>query len=490
MELMKNTDFNFPSALKSVYSSFRKAADGFFSSAYFPVITAAVTLISYYMGWDLVTIYYMGACYVLIFLFCSDVTPAFCVFLFMDIIISVEHTPSSLATNIGAEVSDFYMQSENLTRIIVTVALAVSALFVRAIYETVKRRLFPSGMFLSLCALALAVSLNGVFSSSYTAMDFPYGLLIGLCFAAIFFVVKTGTKVNKRTFEKIAFYFLVLFLALAFELVEAYLTRDGIISDGKIKRSKLFFGWGMYNTIGMLFCMCMPALFYLSIIKKHGWVFTFLALADEFCIIFSMSRQSILFGTLMCVICFVWLMVKRGGYARCVNLFILWLYLLGFAVFITLDYEFFRESLDSLLVGLSSGGGRFTLWKQAWVNFKSFPAFGVGFFADLTGDPWFPGIELIPRMYHSTVMQMLGSCGIFGGAAYLLHRVITIRSYFKNITVERTFVAFSILSLLLVSLLDNHMFYFFPTIIYSALIAFLSSSEKKDRKGRFLRKND
>lgn len=464
--------------LKRLYNSLRKAADGFFSSGFFPVLTAVVTLMLYYSGSDLALIYYDGICFLLIFLFCSDVTPALCLFLFVDVIISVQNSPSKLVANLGYTPSDYYMRPENLTQIIIIAASIVATMIARPIITSVKRRQFPSNIFFSSCALLVVFSLNGIFAAEYDAMDFPFGFLIGLCFVVISFVMSMGVKPSKAMFDRAAYYFLAMFLTIAFEFVMVYLNHDGIIANGKINRSKIFFGWGTQNTIGMLFCTCMPALFYLAITKRHGWIFSALAFTDELCIIFSMSRQSILFGTLMYVVCIVWLLIKRGGIYRCVNLLILWVYLCAFVAFITVKRDLFINSLNSLLDNIRYASGRFKMWEQALVYFKKYPAFGSGFFAPFTGDAGFVGIGLIPYLYHSTVFQILSSCGALGGITYAYHRLLTIRSYVKNITTGRTFIALSVTALLLVSLVDNHMFYFFPTIIYSALIGLLSASEK------------
>ena len=54
-----------------------------------------------------------------------------------------------------------------------------------------------------------------------------------------------------------------------------------------------------------------------------------------------------------------------------------------------------------------------------------------------------------------------------------------LQSFFKNVTLERFFIAVTVLAMLIISLMDNHMFNIFPTIIYSSLIAVLSASEQK-----------
>lgn len=486
MNILKTTEDKLGAAAAVAVKWLQRA----FGSVLFPVITAAVTLICYYCGWDMATIFYIGTCYLLILLFCKDVTPAFCLFLFMDIIISLQNTPSYLIENLGGTVSAFYTSAENLISIIILVAADVTALFYRAIRTALRRSLNLTPMGLGMCFMAFAIALNGIFYEKYTIIDLGYGVLIGLCFAAIYFLISACVTVNKQTFEKIAVYFAVFFIALAFELIAAYFTREGLFANGKINRTKLFFGWGMYNTMGMLLCLCMPALFYLAIIKKLGWIFTALAMGDVVCIILSMSRQSILCGAIMFIICFIWLCVKRGGLYRLINLVMPAALVGACAVVLYHHYDLISASFGSLLDGINSGGGRFTLWQQALANYRDYPAFGVGFFASIEGDPGFPNIELVPDMYHDTLLQMMGSCGTLGLIAYIIHRAQTVYSYAKRITTGRTFLTLSILALVLVSVLDNHLFYFFPTIIYAALTAMLSASQKRnDEIRRMLKKS-
>ncbi|MDE6850556.1 MAG: hypothetical protein K2J54_04435, partial [Clostridia bacterium] len=85
----------------------------------------------------------------------------------------------------------------------------------------------------------------------------------------------------------------------------------------------------------------------------------------------------------------------------------------------------------------------------------------------------------IPRMCHNTVFQLLSSCGLVGLAVYVFHRVQTVISFINNVTAERTLIALTMCVLLLMSLLDNHLFYFITTIQYSILLSLLAVTEKK-----------
>ena len=53
----------------------------------------------------------------------------------------------------------------------------------------------------------------------------------------------------------------------------------------------------------------------------------------------------------------------------------------------------------------------------------------------------------------------------------------TIISFFKNPTEDRFFVGLVIASLLILSLLDNHIFYILPTLVYSFMMSVLVNSE-------------
>ena len=82
-----------------------QGVSAFLHSRFFPLLTAAVILACYYSGLDMVSIWYLAVCAIAILITCKDVTPMISLFLFMNIIISMENSPS----NLGNE-SDYYLQ--------------------------------------------------------------------------------------------------------------------------------------------------------------------------------------------------------------------------------------------------------------------------------------------------------------------------------------------------------------------------------------------
>ena len=122
--------------------------------------------------------------------------------------------------------------------------------------------------------------------------------------------------------------------------------------------------------------------------------------------------------------------------------------------------------------------GRFDLWRIGWGHFKQFPVFGSGFY-DSYKSEW--NVVITPYLYHNTIVQMLGACGMFGLLAYLLHRVQTVICVVRRPNVQKTFLGFCILGLLLSSLLDVLFFKLYPTIIYGLILLFLD----KNKDGNF-----
>ena len=74
--------------------------------------------------------------------------------------------------------------------------------------------------------------------------------------------------------------------------------------------------------------------------------------------------------------------------------------------------------------------GRFALWEASWKSFLQNPIFGVGFYH--TCDGLGSGYAGLHCLSHNTVLQLLGSCGVVGMAAYAYHRYTTYRLFFAK----------------------------------------------------------
>lgn len=506
---------------------------------YFPFVTACITVLFYYLNLEIVTIYFIALTGILSVLLLDDLTPLLSNFLFMSIMISLNHSPSIFLVGKGHG-SGYLAHPAILAQIIVLITLYVIAVLAR-IALTVKRGQFKiTPVFWTLAALAVALILNGVFSKNYRALDLVYGFFLAFCFFAIFCVVKDNVSCTQEAYTKLAFAFFVFSLTLLGELVVKYITVE-VIKDGVIDRLQLAFGWGMYNNLALLMLLCVPSVMYLAGTQKHGYLYLIYSVFLAVGIILTMSRQAwvalivvylislvalllvgkhrlinsvitVLVGVAMIVLALtlkdkILLLLsgtpKSTGIKTVALLIASALYIIaltvlnikcrnkvikysisGGSVFLILLLAgiFYHKTYELLMKFVESSNGRNILWKDAVGNFVSAPVFGIGFFVNLNNDPGFAGMDIIPNMYHNTFFQLLGACGICGLVAYIVHRAFTLISFGKDMSLDRSYVGLTILCILITTLFDNHLFYILPTIIYSFLLAIMIKGQKSSDK--------
>ena len=437
------------------------------SSKYFPFVTAAVTLLCYYLGLDLVLIYYISITGMLILLLLEDATPFISIMLFLGIMISYKNSPSDVMGD-----SDYYFRTANLVQIFIILSLYILTVVYR-IFATISKRKFKfTPAFFGLCGLSAVFLLNGLFSENYTAKNLLYGLIMAASFLGVFCVLKDNIKLDTEGYEKIAFAFLAFSAVLITEVAVKYIFIDGILSDGQIDRSKLTFGWGIWNTMGMWLVMCIPSVIYLAYKKKYGFLYTAYSVILCLAVFLSNSRQAMIVAALIYCVCIIILLIK--GRYKIANICISASALITVIVFAVIYRDalalYIKEFIEDLLKGGAKGNTRMVIWSQAVDNYRSSPLFGVGFYVKFSYIPN-SGLGFMPYMCHNTVLQLLSSCGTIGIIAYAVHRIQTIKCFIKNVTIERTFIFITISGLLLTSLVDNHIFNIFPTLVYSSLTA-------------------
>ncbi len=447
------------------------------SSKYFPFLTAAFTLASYYLGWDVALFYYIALTGILMLFLLEDITPVLHLFLFMSVSISLINTPSTTMGN-----SDYYHRPEIYIQIFTIVGLFIAAAICRLVKTVVKGKFKITPVFFGVCGFAFILIINGIFTADYKPKNLLFGFILAACILGIYSVFKDNVKLDANGFEKIAYSFIAFSILLLIELIVAYATTEDLFVDGTINRHKLIFGWGVYNTYGVMLLMCVPAAIYIAVRKRWGFVYTVYSFILFVALFFSCSRQAMVGGIVIYPFCIGMLLIKSKN--RFPNICVLLgaatvgLILAGF--YHEQVFKFFKVILSNLIVdGELDGSGRTTIWREAIEYFKKSPIFGAGFFVKFSynGNS---GLGFIPLMCHNTILQLLSSCGIVGLIAYLIHRTQTVISFFRKITLQRSFIALTILSILVICLFDNHIFNIFPTIIYGALTAIFEKSEKSD----------
>ena len=439
---------------------------------YFPFLSTAISLVCFYTGFDLLGFYNLAITTALICIFADDLNSGLIPILFLTVL------PSKKSTTI----SEYLGQTHILAQLIMLVSLVVLALVFRFGLTIGKKKFKPTPVFYGLCFLSVAFILNGVFSDNASVKNFLYGLALTFFFLGIFVILKDDVDVSEEGFERIAFTFFAFSLVPMIELFVAYLTTDGLITEDGINRGLLSFGWGTYNSVGLLTNISVPAVIYLAGKHKFGYIFSAYSVIMLVVVALSSSRQAMVTAALIYPIAVIALFVK-GKYRKMNAITLISAFLVCVIVLLIFHdkmWGYIVKLFKSIKVnGEWNGNGRTALWKCALENFRTAPIFGYGFYVDLFHILGYDG-GVWPMMYHNTFMEMIGACGIVGLIAYLAHRVQTVQSFFRKHTNERFMVSLVILAILVTNIFDNPLFKIMPTMIYSFMVAILVKSEKSE----------
>lgn len=444
-------------------------------SKFFPFVAMAVSLLCYYLSLDIVTILYLAITTTLIVLLLDDLSPMISNVLFFNVFISWDNSPAT-----GRGHSDYYLRPEILIPIIIVAVILGIALIYRFILTCVQKRFKFTPVFFGFVVFCVSLLLNGVTNKDYVVYNLVFAAMLTLALLGIFALVKDNVKVNKDSLERVALGFIAFGILLVVELAVIYATND-VFAGGSIDRYKINFGWGVYTRYGALLTMCIPATFYLAHYKKYGFVYTALSFIFLVAVIFSCCRQAMVTTVIIYPVCALILIIK--GQNRIANACVLAAAAIcGIVVaglFQNEVFDFFKTIYANVITnGELNGSGRMELWRNAIADFKAFPVFGRGFYKLAEGEKLTS--FTFPHMYHNTVLEMMGSCGIIGLLAYTAYSALTTVSYCKKITIPRTFIALTVLTVLINSLLDNHIFNIVHTMAYSFMIALLVKSEKEE----------
>lgn len=451
------------------------------SSCFFPLVTAVVSVGCYYLGWDIVNIWYLCICGTAIMVCCKDVSPVLCLILFFSLLPSPQHSP-----NFDGQSSNYLVSPPILAQEIIGVIFFLGTVIFRLVTGIVRGKFKITPLFWGILVLSAAFIINGIFYTRYTAMNLLYGAALSGIIIVFYIFCYCNFGKSEKMFERIAYYFIAVAATVTLELGVCYITNISE-SANHSWRYLLKFGWGTYNQAGLMLTMAIPAWFYLAGKHKRGYFFLLGAVANTGMCFLSQSRQAMLMSVVVLLACCVWILVWDKGKKRIIDLImmgaVIALVIIAAGILHEKVLAFFKSAVDKNSLG--TGNGRTTLWKEGWQNFLRKPLFGVGFYDPQAVEKevgyFVPGdlSHSIPRMCHNTIFELLSACGLVGLMAYVFHRVQTVMSFINNMTAERTLIALTMCVLLLVSLLDNHIFYFITTIQYAILLSMLAITEKE-----------
>ena len=492
-----------------------RAINRFCASPWFLAVLGFCTLLSYVFALEL---FFYGLVMLFVFyisLFGEDFLPILPLFVFCYISPSAGNNPGKMETSI------FYGASG--LAILILAAIIVSALIFRIATDKNMgfKKLFTQKRYLTIGFLILGAAylLSGLGSDHYPEIvwkNLLFSLLQFLSLCLLYFLFSATIqwkKVNKRFF---AWFAVIVSLTVVGQLAHVYLTQ-GVINNnvvngevvGKtILRGHIYTGYGMYNNIGAIIVLGIPFAWYLAVSHQRGYWFVLLASFFVVATVFTCSRSSILGAAIAFILSLIYTIFKSE---RRVVFLVVTLSIIGIclAVFFIFEQIFTRlfESTPSLFkpeslfeiksfedfLLLFNDSNRFTIYKEGLKVFIKYPFFGEAFYPS-DFEPWgFSGLQqfsnFFPSRWHNTIVQLLASCGVVGLVAYGVHRIQTILLFYKNRTIEKAFIAISLICFLAMSLLDCHLFNIGPAFFYSAALVFAENLGTQPEQKYELEKN-
>lgn len=332
------------------------------------------------------------------------------------------------------------------------------------------RRLLPS-MFI----LGIGYMLAGVFSGRYYEnglKNLMFALMQTVAVGLPYWIFSGAVKWKHTRRDYLSWLGLGAGLTVCCELITVYIFRQ-VIEKGAIVPGKIFTGWGNANNMGCIIAMMIPFAVDLTHRPKTGWLYSTLGILMVAFTFLTCSRASIGAAVLIYVlsVCFALRDPRRRTKLLIVN---------GTALVLLLSSGSFRSTVGTLFSALIQRGldprWRDIIYVEGLQTFWKHPLFGDTFYPNTSSIYQWATIEgfrsLIPGRWHNTVIQLLASCGLFGLGCYGFHRIQTIRLFWERRRTDVTFIALSVLSLLLMSLLDCHFFNVGPVLFYSMALAF------------------
>lgn len=452
-------------------SALANSLRAFFLGRMYPVFVASLTLVGHLFGLEVIT-NLVGMLVISVAFFLCDTARPFipfaCMYIFQMSVTNAPGTPTF---------SDYYMTGWRLPVVIFSFALFLCALVVFILRRRMLSRLSRRdlALLLPLVFLFVAFVLGGAFSSAWSLGSMGFGALEGAFYLVLFLVFYKGLEGEDflRLSRYFAFVSSVTALVLVIEVGALYLTSDTLFVEGEIVKNQILFGWGIWNSMGVALAVLIPAIFIGVYHSKHSYLYLLVAAAALVGVVLSLSRNAWIFG-LLAFAAPVVVMAFVGAHKRFYRVLSV-LCVLGTLGAIILLWD----RLPQLFSALFNDNGRYTLWQIGIDNFLEAPIFGKGFFGFVFPDDpnYFTGADFIPAFAHQTFVELLSATGIFGLVAYLVYRASTVRLVLSRPSVTKSLLALSALIMLLMSLIDNYVFSFWPVIHYTVALAIVANEK-------------
>ncbi len=330
--------------------------------------------------------------------------------------------------------------------------------------------------------LGIVYIIGGLFSSHYGFRTAFFGFIqiatLGFSYFYFYYTVDFK-KVEKDYF---GWLFLSIGILLFFETIVMLYQADFFTTTGVFTRDKIFTGWGINNNVAGMLVMLIPIPIYLALERKNSILYILIGNLLYLATILTQSRAGMLIGGIILIVSLIYYFIKQERKEKIKVIILESLCFFIAVLFFIIKFTEVKRLFSSIIAAGFNDSGRFEIYKIGLKQFLEYPIFGRGFYS--TGlFQWGVNSEtnFLPPRYHNTIIQLLASCGSFGLLGYLFHRIQSAKIILFKLNNERFFIGISILSLLIISLLDCHFFNIGPGFIYGALLLFAEIDYIKTR---------
>lgn len=460
-------------------NSIIKCIRAFFSSVYYPAFIALITACANLFSLELPVYYLYMMTVILTVLVAEDTSP------FIPMI-ACGYMTVSPPNNPAAYPGTLFTSQACIVQIAIIAGiiavLAVARLFhdLFILKDRSGRGVGVPKLTYGFIALGAAFILGGLFStrisltggaaegSAYSFKTALFGVVQILCLSFFYFYLYF--TVNKKNLSKS--YYEVLFTSIGWlmvaEVIRMYFN-SGVFTTEGIIRGKLLQGWGVYNNVGCIMAMMIPAPFSLALNARRKVPHLITGALFYASVLLTLSRGAMIFGTVVFAACLTLYFIKSPRKTRKIGYIVLCVAAVATGVLAIIFKDIISYLYSSVISAGLESNGRIAIYLDGLKQFCLNPFFGNGFYeCPTTAFGKMP--PFIPPRYHNTAMQIMASCGLAGVAAYTVHRTQTVMLLLKKPVGAKPFIATSISALLLTSLVDCNIFNLGPGLIYSVLL--------------------
>ncbi len=311
-----------------------------------------------------------------------------------------------------------------------------------------------------------------------------------LGYLLLYMIMINGMKEDGIDLLAVSMSFLIIILTAEclFKVHDLKLERPG----ESILNFWYYLGWGLCNEAGIMICTSIPFVFYLLGKQENikGMIYQnikiIIAVAG---IIITTSRGSYLFGFIEIILLYCILLFTSKKPRLYQNAFII--YMLSILLIIVFCRPIISDILEKIyhivFTNHLDDSGRKSLWIQglnAWKENPKTILFGSGIICVTGNTQSAGGYQLVPIVFHSTIVETLATCGIFGMVFFIIHIFYKYYNIKKCNMLLFSTVGLGYLVVDLYGLIDNtyHMYYYMlPLAIILAVVDNKLYCDKKNQ---------